>query len=205
MNAPEARTLFDESSAHNQITAAVNGWISKNPQHTREALAEAEAEIRSRILESRSKGKYLNSKPVRDLRKSGVATLIAEHGWEYVTVKQTVEVKGSGRNQEAPRNVFEAFLYEMISDFDTHFVDRTVSFLFHKSRAGKAFCLEYAIALQNPADTPDSLVAKELVVTRMLEGKTIKMYMKDDSSAMSDAAQFLIENGALELYSQAYL
>jgi hypothetical protein len=202
----ETQHFLNQNAVESQVSIALHRWMQKHPDHTPDQIIAVSANLRDKITNSRLKDKFQNSKVNRAVRKAAIAEEVAKHGLEFSTVQETVFVERKQQEQEAGRNIFEAFLDDLLCATIPEIATRTVTFVFKKTKLGKAFKIDYAVALQNPADTADYLVAKEYAVARLLNGQVLTVYVTDaDKMQYSDMAKSLVNHNAHEVYSAAYL
>jgi hypothetical protein len=202
----ETQHFLNQNAVESQVSIALNRWMQKHPDHTSEQRAAITDNLRDKITNSRLKGKFQNSKVNRAVRKAAIAEEVTKHGLEFSTVQETVFVERKPQDPTTARNGFEMFLEDLLCATIPEIATRTVTFVFKRTKIGKAFKIDYAVALQNPADTADYLVAKEYAVARLLNGQVLTVYATDaDKLSYSDMARGLVNHNAHEVYSAAYL
>lgn len=180
MNNAEMKHIFNEEAINNAVNAAVVGWMAKNPTHTSEERAAVSDSIRANILSSRTKDKFLNSKANRSARRAHVAEEVAKHGLQFTTATDLAEVDDTFRfTAEESRGIplLSILIEEFVNSFGmTKQVERAVTFCFKAEEIGYGHIgIKVAMSFQNPADEPDSLVAREYALSRFLDGKFVEV------------------------------
>lgn len=209
MNAPEALNILNRDAINAQVNGAIAGWMAKNPNHTAAERAAATDEIAMRIMTSRTKDKFLNSKANRQIRKAHVAATAADFGLIFASVKETVDAGWKEGDYPEPKNFLEELLMDIFHSAIPNNVIRTATFCFKPIviEEGRILRVDFSMALQNPRDTHDGLLAKEYAVARMLAAKVIHTYHHGswDDIDYSEVANTLAGQGASQTYAEKYL
>jgi hypothetical protein len=215
MNA-EVQNIFSAEAMQSQIDDAVANFQKKHPDASQSKIQEFCTEVELRIGISRTKNKYLNSKPNRTARKEHVETALKENGLAILTYKELVKEPLNARKiaDEAFPVAKTPALNCLIEDILLAFpilvdVERTVTVVVKTIDMGDDNTrIEFSMALQNPNDQFDALQGKEVAIGRYMVNKILTMYIPNsviENLGLPKILGVSILSGAALKYREKYL
>lgn len=213
MNNAEMKHIFNLGSITEAVEAAINGWIVKNPDAAPEQIREKRADIATNITAARTKEKFLNSKANRTARRAHIAEEVAKHGLTFTTASDLAEVADVFVLPETAHDktpLFAGLVEELINSIGlTKKVERAVTFCYKVEDIGYGtYGIKFSLALQNPADEPDALVAREYALARFLADKVVEVVAPAELVKAFGINNFIREHlniGIAEQYVAKYL
>lgn len=181
MNA-EVRHIFNTEQIDQAVAAAMVGWKAKHPGASEQDALHAETDIRTAMIASRTKDKFLNSKANRAARRAHIDAEINRLDVATCTVQEYIAIDVTEESLGLPSNmpIHNALLIEAMRAAGVmQPVQRPVQFVYklRKNSNGLTY-IDYALSAKNPYDDEDRLVGLEYAVARFAAGKIDTVVVK---------------------------